>query len=250
MIVDYFSGDPVTAYLLAALTTWLFHSSIAAVLLLVTLAGRGFIPPELGIVLVLGVNLGSSIIAPLLTRRAEPAVRVVPIGNLLMRGVGSLVLLIAFLWAEAAARPPRRHGRPIRSSTRTSLFNCLVLLAGLPLAGRSTACPRGSSRSAPRPSRPTPGRGRAQRARRKGARHALAGARQRDARGRARLRDRRDHAEAHHSSSMRSRRDGQDQGARRARRPRRPPTRGDQALSGQGHDPAAQRGRGPALRRN
>ena len=66
-------------------------------LLLVTLAGRGFIPPELGIVLVLGVNLGSSIIAPLLTRGAEPGVRVVPIGNLLMRGIGSLVMLILFL---------------------------------------------------------------------------------------------------------------------------------------------------------
>ena len=68
VIVDYFSGDPVTAFLLAALMTWLFHSTIAAMLLLVTLAGRGFIPAELGIVLVLGVNLGSSVIAPLLTR--------------------------------------------------------------------------------------------------------------------------------------------------------------------------------------
>ncbi len=58
VIVDYFANDPITAYLLAALVTWLFHSSIAAVLLFVTLAGRGFIPPELGIVLVLGVNLG------------------------------------------------------------------------------------------------------------------------------------------------------------------------------------------------
>ena len=72
VIVNYFSGDPVTAYLLAALITWLFHSSIAAVLLMVTLAGRGLIPPELGIVLVLGVNLGTSIIAPLLTRCVEP----------------------------------------------------------------------------------------------------------------------------------------------------------------------------------
>ena len=35
VIVNYFSGDPVTAYLLAALITWLFHSSVAAVLLMV-----------------------------------------------------------------------------------------------------------------------------------------------------------------------------------------------------------------------
>ena len=98
----YFAGDPVTAYLLAALVTWLFHSSIAAVLLLATLAGRGIIPPDLAIVLVLGVNLGSSVIAPVLTRAMPPAARVVPVGNLLMRGLGSLVFLVVFL----ALHPP------------------------------------------------------------------------------------------------------------------------------------------------
>ncbi|CAN7563386.1 Na/Pi cotransporter family protein [Mesorhizobium sp. LjNodule214] len=134
VIVNYFSGDPVTAYLLAALITWLFHSSIAAVLLMVTLAGRGFIPPELGIVLMLGVNLGSSIIAPLLTRNAEPGVRVVPIGNLLMRGMGSLVMLILFL----TFKPPVAFlgaGVPDQIVNAHILFNVLILLAGLPLAG-------------------------------------------------------------------------------------------------------------------
>ncbi len=134
VIVDYFSGDLVTAYLLAALITWLFHSSIAAVLLFVTLAGRGFIPPDLGIVLVLGVNLGSSVIAPLLTRGADPGVRVVPIGNLLMRGVGSLVMLVAFM----AFRPSVASlGSTVPDQIVNAhiLFNCLILLAGLPLAG-------------------------------------------------------------------------------------------------------------------
>jgi phosphate:Na+ symporter len=134
VIVNYFSGDPVTAYLLAALITWLFHSSIAAVLLMVTLAGRGFIPPELGVVLVLGVNLGSSIIAPLLTRNAEPGVRVVPIGNLLMRGMGSLVMLILFL----TFKPPVAFlgtSVPDQIVHAHILFNVLILLAGLPLAG-------------------------------------------------------------------------------------------------------------------
>lgn len=46
VVINYFSGDPVTAYLLAALVTWLFHSSIAGVLLIVQLAGRGLIPPN------------------------------------------------------------------------------------------------------------------------------------------------------------------------------------------------------------
>ena len=134
VIINYFSGDAITTYLLAALITWLFHSSIAAVLLFVTLAGRGFIPPELGVVLVLGVNLGSSVIAPMLTRSAGPQVRIVPIGNLLMRGLGSLIMLVlfmifrphvAFLGATASDQIVNAH----------ILFNVIILLAGLPLAG-------------------------------------------------------------------------------------------------------------------
>ncbi|WP_378949694.1 Na/Pi cotransporter family protein [Mesorhizobium sp. ANAO-SY3R2] len=133
IIVDYFAGDPVTAYLLAALVTWLFHSSIAAVLLIVALAGRGFVPPELGITLVLGVNLGSSVIAPLLTRHAEPAVRVVPVGNLLMRGAGSLVMLVLFLTFEPSVAF-LGSTVPDQIINAHILFNCIILVAGIPLA--------------------------------------------------------------------------------------------------------------------
>jgi phosphate:Na+ symporter len=134
LIINYFSGDSITTYLMAALITWLFQSSIAAVLLMATLAGRGLITPELGVVLVLGVNLGSSLIAPMLTRAAPPEVRIVPIGNLLMRGLGSLIMLVlimtfrpdlAFLGKTAPDQIVNAH----------ILFNVLILLAGLPLAG-------------------------------------------------------------------------------------------------------------------
>ncbi|MDX8535663.1 Na/Pi cotransporter family protein [Mesorhizobium sp. VK25A] len=134
LIINYFSGDSITTYLLAALVTWLFQSSIAAVLLMATLAGRGLITPELGVVLVLGVNLGSSLIAPMLTRSAPPEVRIVPVGNLLMRGLGSLIMLVlimtfkpdvAFLGGTAPDQIVNAH----------ILFNVLILLAGLPLAG-------------------------------------------------------------------------------------------------------------------
>jgi phosphate:Na+ symporter len=131
--VGYLARDPVSSYLLAALVTWLFHSSIAAVLLVATLAGRGLVPPELATVLVLGINLGSSVIAPILTRGMAPAARVVPIGNLMMRGIGSLLMLAGFLafrpelgmlGADAAGRVVNVH----------LLFNLLVLVFGLPLS--------------------------------------------------------------------------------------------------------------------
>jgi phosphate:Na+ symporter len=134
VIVDYLSGDPITAFLLAGLMTWLFHSSIAAVLLLTTLAGRGIIHPELAIVMVLGVNLGSSVIAPILTRGAPPEERVVPLGNLLMRGAGSIVMLVLymifrprmdFLGADAVSEIVNAH----------ILFNLIILVAGIPLSG-------------------------------------------------------------------------------------------------------------------
>ncbi len=132
-VIAYFSSDPVTAYLLAGLVTWLFHSSIAAVLLLATLAQRGLVPPELGIVLVLGANLGSSVIAPLLSRHAAAKVRIVPVGNLMMRGAGSLLILSLFLWL----RPSTGFLGSTESEQIVNahiLFNIVILLAGLPLS--------------------------------------------------------------------------------------------------------------------
>ncbi|MBP7001075.1 Na/Pi cotransporter family protein [Amaricoccus sp.] len=132
-VAAYFAGDPVTAYLIAAVVTWLFHSSIAAILLVATLSRQGLVAPDLGIVLVLGVNLGSSVIAPMLTRAMPPAARVVPIGNLLMRGLGSLGMLglflafhpgLGFLGADAAGRVTNAH----------LAFNLAILVLGLPLS--------------------------------------------------------------------------------------------------------------------
>ncbi|CDX12727.1 Na+/Picotransporter [Mesorhizobium plurifarium] len=134
LIINYFSGDSITTYLLAALVTWLFQSSIAAVLLMATLAGRGLITPELGVVLVLGVNLGSSLIAPMLTRSAPPEVRIVPVGNLLMRGLGSLIMLVLIMTFKPDVAFLGRTA-PDQIVNAHILFNVLILLAGLPLAG-------------------------------------------------------------------------------------------------------------------
>ncbi|KAB0537654.1 MULTISPECIES: Na/Pi cotransporter family protein [Pseudochrobactrum] len=134
VIVNYLASDPVTTYLLAALMTWLFHSSIAAIILLTSFASRGLIQPDLAVVMVLGVNLGSSIIAPLLTRNAPPETRVVPLGNLLMRGAGSLVILILFL----SFKPPVEFlgSDPVSQVVNAHiLFNTIILIAGIPLSG-------------------------------------------------------------------------------------------------------------------
>lgn len=97
VIVGYLSTDPVTAFIVAAVMTWLFHSSVAAILLFVALAGRDIVPLELGAVLILGANIGGGLIAFMLSRASPPKSRIVPIGNLMLRGAGAIVALIVLV---------------------------------------------------------------------------------------------------------------------------------------------------------
>ena len=80
--------------LLAAAVTWAAHSSVAIVLLVMSLAAKGVVPPNAAIALVLGANLGSAI-NPVLEGAAgnDPAARRLAVGNLINRGVGVLVCL-------------------------------------------------------------------------------------------------------------------------------------------------------------
>jgi phosphate:Na+ symporter len=88
------TDDPVLNVLIAALLTWAAHSSVAVVLLVMSLAFANFVTPVAALALVLGANLGSAI-NPVLEGGAgnNPARRRLPVGNLLIRFVGCLALL-------------------------------------------------------------------------------------------------------------------------------------------------------------
>jgi phosphate:Na+ symporter len=94
VIMSAITGDPVLCIIMGALVTWLVHSSVASVLLVMSLAYAHFISPSAAIALVLGANLGSAI-NPLFegARRDNPASYRLPLGNLVNRLVG--VLLVA-----------------------------------------------------------------------------------------------------------------------------------------------------------
>lgn len=133
-VLNFLSGDLISSFLIAAVVTYLLHSSVAAILLLAALASQGLLPGELGVVMVLGVNLGSSLIAPILTRSAGPAYRAVPLANLLMRGLGSVLLLAAI----GLIRPDVGFlgSSPDQQIINGHIaFNLLILLVGLPLSG-------------------------------------------------------------------------------------------------------------------
>src|SRR6478736_79063 len=102
-LLKLITGDPILCVLIAAALTWAAHSSVATVLLIMSLAFSQFITPAAALALVLGANLGSAI-NPVLEggRRGDMASYRLPVGNLLNRLVG-VVLVAPFLPALAGA---------------------------------------------------------------------------------------------------------------------------------------------------
>ena len=102
-LLNAMTGDPVLCVVIAAGLTWAAHSSVATVLLFMSLAYAQFIAPATALALVLGANLGSAI-NPVIEggRRGDPASYRLPLGNLINRLIGvALVLPLLPAIAEA-----------------------------------------------------------------------------------------------------------------------------------------------------
>ena len=91
--------DPTLAALASAAVTWAAHSSVAVVLLIMSFAAKGVVPPATAFAMVVGANLGTAI-NPLLesSAGADGAARRLPLGNLLNRLVGAVLVLPALPW--------------------------------------------------------------------------------------------------------------------------------------------------------
>jgi len=96
VVLAAITGEPVLCVLFAAVLTWASHSSAAVVLLVMSLAYSHFVSPVAALALVLGANLGSAINPLLEGSRANLAGRRLPVGNMLNRVVG-VVLVLPFL---------------------------------------------------------------------------------------------------------------------------------------------------------
>jgi len=94
VFMNAITGNPVLCILIGAAVTWIAHSSVASVLLIMSLAYAHFVSPHAALALVLGANLGSAI-NPVFegARRDDPASYRLPLGNLINRLAG--VLLVA-----------------------------------------------------------------------------------------------------------------------------------------------------------
>lgn len=81
--------------------TVMAYSSLAIVLLVATLTAQGLLPESVAFGLVLGANVGGGLLAVLATGAAAPEVRRLPLGNLIFKLVGVLLLLPLLPQAQA-----------------------------------------------------------------------------------------------------------------------------------------------------
>ena len=86
------SSDRMLEITVGAVLSILSYSSLALVLLTATLASTGVVPIDVALGLVLGANLGSGLLAVLTTLIANVETRQVPIGNLVFKIIGLMVV--------------------------------------------------------------------------------------------------------------------------------------------------------------
>jgi phosphate:Na+ symporter len=95
------SGDPVIDVAIAALLTWAAYSSVAVVILIMTLAVQHIVPPDAALALVLGANLGG-VIPQYFAAGDSTAAKRLALGNLVVRGAGCLVAIPLLPWLTQA----------------------------------------------------------------------------------------------------------------------------------------------------
>ncbi len=130
--MGYLGKDALTAFALGALFAWLVQSSVAAVLLFVTLAAQSVLPLSAAAAMVLGANLGGSLIAYVLTLGADQPARRIVIANLALRGGGAALAL--FFLQRGAAPLELLGSTPPRQVINLHLaVNLALMLVALPL---------------------------------------------------------------------------------------------------------------------
>jgi phosphate:Na+ symporter len=137
VLLDPLASQPFLAILIAALLTWGAHSSLGMVLIFMSFVQVGTIPVDLGFALVLGANIGGTIAPVIMTLRDIPAGRRVPLGNLLVRGIGVLAFLpiIHMVGPIMAQFDPDPARQLVNFHTA---FNIILALAFLPFIGLLT----------------------------------------------------------------------------------------------------------------
>ena len=122
------------AMIMSAGLAFASSSSLAIVMLVLSLSSAGVLSAGLTVALVLGANLGGAIPPVITTLGSAPAARRVTLGNLVVRGIGCMIALPAVgLSADVLqSLPLPRQNLPVDVHL---LFNLVVAIVAWPFAG-------------------------------------------------------------------------------------------------------------------
>lgn len=134
-VAGYLARDYITAFLVGAALAFVMHSSVAAILMCVTLVEISAIPFAAGLSLVLGANFGSGFIPVWLSRGMSQSARRIPYANLGLRGSWAVICLFAVNSVLGAGLLGGEHGGQMLVYVHLA-FNGSLLLLALPICSR------------------------------------------------------------------------------------------------------------------
>jgi phosphate:Na+ symporter len=129
------ADQPLIAVVLAAIATWALHSSVATILIVMSLASKGLVSADAAIFFVIGANIGTAVNAVVEGTSAasvDTAARRLPVGNLALRVLGGGVALIAAPWISSLL-PPGGPNLAHSIANVHTLFNLVLAVVALPL---------------------------------------------------------------------------------------------------------------------
>lgn len=133
-VMAYLGRDLVTAFVLGAGFAWIVHSSVAAVLLFVTLAAQAVLPTSAAAAMILGANLGGAFIAYVLTLTTPVEPRRMVVANLVLRGGGAILFTVIIFIAPDSLQA--LGATPARQTINLHLaFNFALAIVMLPFVG-------------------------------------------------------------------------------------------------------------------
>ena len=124
----FLERDFLATFLIGAILAFLLHSSVAAVLMFVAFVDSETLSLMVGVSLVLGANLGSSLLPIWITRAMPPTARQLPLMNLLIRGGAALSMVVIVNRTPLIGLLPEVH--PGQQIILTHIiFNAMLLIA-------------------------------------------------------------------------------------------------------------------------
>ena len=130
--------DLVLAVIFGAIIAWASHSSLATVLLIITLSSTNALDITVAFTFVLGANIGGAIPPFIATLGANRAARQPPLGNLLFRICG-VVVILQFIGVIANQLAPLEVDNARQIANFHMFFNIALAIIFFPLIGRMVA---------------------------------------------------------------------------------------------------------------